>query len=42
MHISDEDETRVRNAIRESGYSPNYYKLKSLEDDYGYELVPQS
>ncbi|MFQ2767317.1 hypothetical protein ACK3ZB_11330, partial [Aeromonas caviae] len=36
MNISQDDELRVRNAIRASGYTPNYFKLKAIEDDYGY------
>lgn len=36
MNISQGDELRVRNAIRASGYTPNYFKLKAIEDDYGY------
>lgn len=42
MKMSEEDELSVRNAIRESGYNPTYFRLKPREDEYGYELVAQT
>jgi hypothetical protein len=40
MNISEHDEIKLKNAVDNSGYLPRFLKLKKIEDEYGYDLIP--
>lgn len=41
LNMSEEDELKIKSAIKESGYTPQFLKVKKNEEEFGFKLIQQ-